>query len=92
MFIGYLKANIFIPYSQSLKDKRRIIHSIKSRVKDNFNVSMAERPLDKWQLCELCFVCVNYQKQYVDNVMFKVEEFIRLFRDIQLLETEKEIL
>ena len=92
MFIGYFKANIFIPHSRSLKDKRRVIRQIRDRVRSNFNVSMAEKPLDKWQLSELSFVYVNYTKKCVDDMIHKLEESMRFNYDIQILDTEREIL
>jgi hypothetical protein len=92
MFIGYLKVNIFIPYSRSLKEKRQVILKIRNRVRNKFNVSIAERPSDKWQICELLFCCVNYTKKCVCDTMAGIEEFIRFYNDIQILSIEKEIL
>ncbi|MCM8824330.1 MAG: DUF503 domain-containing protein [Candidatus Omnitrophica bacterium] len=91
MFIGCLRTNVFIPHSRSLKDKRQIVERIKSRIKNGFNVSMAEKPSDKWQVCELSIVCVNYTKGYVSEILDKVEEFIRMNADIHIVEIEKEI-
>ncbi|OPX29777.1 MAG: hypothetical protein B1H08_03155 [Candidatus Omnitrophica bacterium 4484_171] len=85
MFVGCLKADIFIPYSRSLKDKRRVIRRIKHKVRNNFNVSVAEKPSDKWQTCELSFVCVNYAKDFVDKTISSIEKFISLDRDVQLV-------
>ena len=42
LHIGLLTIDIFIPMSNSLKTKRGIIKSIKDRVKNKFNVSVAE--------------------------------------------------
>ncbi|RKY38112.1 MAG: hypothetical protein DRP72_02450 [Candidatus Omnitrophota bacterium] len=42
MFIGYLKVDIYIPYCHSLKEKRQIIARIKERLRNKFNVSVAE--------------------------------------------------
>ncbi len=92
MFIGYLKVGIFIPHSRSLKDKRRVISRLKQRVRNNFNVSLAEKPSDKWQISELCFVCVNYTHECVHQLMSKIEEFIRLHRDIQIVDTDRRII
>ena len=53
---------------------------------------MAEKPSDKWQASELCFVCVNYTKRCVNNMISKIEDFIRFNYDIQVLDIEKEII
>ena len=92
MFIGYLKMNLFIAHSRSLKDKRRVTERLKQRVKNNFNVSVAEKPSNKWQVCELVFTCVNYTRQYVSGALDRLEDFIRFDGDISILEVEKGIL
>jgi hypothetical protein len=92
MFIGYLKVNIFIPYSRSLKTRRQVLSRIKQRAKNNFNVSIAEKPSDKWQRCELSFVCVNYTRKCVDAVIERIESFIKFNSDIHILEIKREIL
>lgn len=91
MFIGSLRTNIFIPHSRSLKDKRRAIKSLKQSIRDNFNVSIAEKPSDKWQICELTVVYVNYTKKYVNEIIAKIENFIRSHNNVQLLDSEREI-
>ncbi len=90
MFIGYLRVNIFIPHCRSLKEKRRVILRVKDRAKNKFNISLAGKPSDKWQLSELAFVCVNYTRQRVNDILFKVEESINLSHDIHILDTEKQ--
>lgn len=92
MFIGYYKVNIFLPNSLSLKEKRQILLRIKDKIRRRFNVAVAEKPLDKWQIAELSFVCINYTRQCVDELMSKIDEFLRLRNDIQIIECEKEIL
>ena len=92
MFIGHLNVDIFIPHSQSLKDRRQVVGRVKQRVRNNFNISVAEHPSDKWQRCELSFVCVNSTKKYIDNVLDQVESFIRFNHDFHILNVEKEII
>ncbi len=92
MFIGYYKVNIFLPESLSLKEKRRILLGIKEKVRRKFNVAVAEKPVDKWQIAELSFVCINYTRQCVDELISKIDEFLRLRNDIQIMECEKGIL
>ena len=42
MYVGAGKFTIKIPYSKSLKEKRAVVNSIKRRVANKFNVSIAE--------------------------------------------------
>ncbi len=42
MVVGILKVRLSIPGARSLKDKRKVVRSVKDRVKARFNVSIAE--------------------------------------------------
>ncbi len=92
MFIGYLKLNIFIPHSRSLKDRRRVLESLRQRVRNNFNISVAQKSNDSWKNCELFFVTTHYQKNYAHDVMEKVENFVRELGGVHILEAEKGII
>ena len=41
MFIGVGRYEIFIPASESLKDKRAVLRSVTGAVRNKFNVSIA---------------------------------------------------
>ena len=50
MVLGVLTIELFIWESQSLKDKRQVLHSLKDRLRGKFNVSVAEVDgQDLWQ-------------------------------------------
>ena len=55
MVIGCLSLDLLIPGSNSLKDKRRVIKSLKDKIRSSFNVSVIEAPSDKWQRAKLAF-------------------------------------
>jgi hypothetical protein len=40
--IGSILLEFFLPASQSLKDKRRVVRSLKDRLRNRFNVAVAE--------------------------------------------------
>ena len=42
MFVGSLKVRFLVRESQSLKDKRQVVRSVKDRLRNAFNVSIAE--------------------------------------------------
>ena len=51
--VGILKLSLFISDNQSLKEKRKILKSIVTRVHNKFNVSIAEvGSNDKWQIAD----------------------------------------
>ncbi|MCM8772848.1 MAG: DUF503 domain-containing protein [Candidatus Omnitrophica bacterium] len=77
MFVGTLKIELIIPGSTSLKDKRRVIQSLKNKIKSKFNVSIAEIDYhDKWQrsLIGLCFV--NGEKKEIEDICLKIKNVI----------------
>lgn len=59
--------------SQSLKDKRQVIQSLLTRVRNKLNVSIAEvGGLQSWQRCEIAAVCVANAAAPVDRLMGQV--------------------
>jgi len=73
MIIGSCKIAIYIPESRSLKDKRYVLKSIIDRVKNKFNVSIAEiDSLDLWQKATLGIVCVNTDSRHANETLSKV--------------------
>ena len=70
MVIGVLKLDLFFPYAHSLKDKRRILHGFKDRVRRRYNVALAEVDFqDKWQRALLGIVSLNSQQTIVEEVL-----------------------
>lgn len=63
--------------NSSLKGKRSVLNRIKSRVKNRFNVSIAEvGALDSLQTALLGISSVGNDKVYLDGQMTKVVDFI----------------
>ena len=60
MIVGTMRVSAFIGESHSLKDKRHVLKSVKDRVHDRFNVSIAEvESNDLWQKTELGVAVVS---------------------------------
>ncbi|MBN2409413.1 MAG: DUF503 domain-containing protein [Candidatus Aminicenantes bacterium] len=73
MVIGLLSLEIFLPYSQSLKDKRKVLNTLRDRIHSRFNAAFAELDFqDKWQRAGLGIVTLNSQKGLVDQVLQKI--------------------
>ena len=73
MIIGVLVIEILIYSSASLKEKRFVIKSIKDRIINKFNVSIAElRYQDKWQRSEIGIAVIGNQQSYVEHVLQKI--------------------
>ncbi|MHB1319174.1 MAG: DUF503 domain-containing protein [Anaerolineae bacterium] len=77
MVIGLLTVELQIPASGSLKDKRQVIRSLVSRLRQEYNVSVAEVDhLDSWQLCTLAVVCVSGEGAHAQHVLQRVASFV----------------
>lgn len=94
MVIGVCTVVLEIPGSHSLKDKRRVVKSILARVKNQFNVSIAEVDAnDAWQSAVLAIACVSGDADYVHGLLTEVVEMIANSRfDAELAEYSIEML
>ena len=93
MNIGLLKVSLFIPGASSLKDKRQVIRSLISRLKNKFNIALAEIDAqDLHQRCELGIVSINTSHQELQRTLDYVLSFIGNNPDSQLMEVETEFL
>jgi uncharacterized protein YlxP (DUF503 family) len=73
MIIGLLTLEIYIPYSHSLKEKRKTLNKIKDRLKKKFNVAFAELDfLNKWQRSKIGLVTLNTQKRMIEKIFQKI--------------------
>ena len=94
MNVGVCKISLRLPENQSLKGKRGVLKSITTRIRNQFNVSVAEvDDQDLWQLATLGICCVSNNKRYTNEVLSKVVDFIVGSRfDVEILNYEIEIL
>jgi len=94
MNVGACRVSLRLPENASLKDKRRVLKSITSRVRNKFNVSVAEvGDHDLWQLATLGICCVSNDKRFTNEVLSKVVDFIVDGRfEIEILDYEIEIM
>ena len=93
MRIGALHVSFMIFDANSLKQKRRVMRSVKDRLMNTFNVSVAEvGSNDKWQIGELGIATVGNETRFVNSVLSKVEDFLDTFPSIRVIEVDLEIL
>lgn len=77
MHIGILYVDVFINGSQSLKEKRTVLTTLKSKVRSKYNVSIGELDNhDKWQLATLGFSMIGSDNRYIDGVLQNILSFI----------------
>ncbi|HEY51518.1 MAG TPA: DUF503 domain-containing protein [Dehalococcoidia bacterium] len=94
MHVGVCKVNLRLPENGSLKGKRQVVKSIIGRVKNRFNVSVAEVDNnDRWQLATIGICCVSNENRHANEVLSKVVDFVINSRfEAEILDYEIEIL
>jgi len=94
MNAGICRIKLHLSESQSLKDKRRIVKSIISRLRSQYNISIAEvDDQDLWQLITLGIACVSNQNHHVDETLSKVMSFIaKNYPELEIVDQDVEIL
>ncbi len=89
MTIGILKLTIFIQDSNSLKERRMVLHSLKSRVRNNFNVAISQiDDEDKWQKVILAVVGIEKSRKNMNAILSNVVNFIERFNSVSLINYE----
>ncbi|MFH0883728.1 MAG: DUF503 domain-containing protein [bacterium] len=75
--IGLLEVEFLIPAATSLKDKRRVVKSLKDRVRNSYNVSIAEvEYADVPGRCHLAVVTICEARSEAQHRLESVERLI----------------
>ena len=92
MNVGVCKVTLRLPENQSLKGKRRVVSSLCSRIRNKFNVSIAEvDDNEAWQLATLGITYVSNDSRHADEVLQSVVAYIENSReDVELVAREQE--
>jgi uncharacterized protein len=94
MKVGVCEITLHLPGCHSLKEKRQVIHSIIARIRQKYDVAIAEvDEQDQWQIAKLGVSCVSNSSQHIDQILGNVQRFIEETRpDILVADTEVEII
>ncbi|NBC10117.1 MAG: DUF503 family protein [Planctomycetes bacterium] len=85
MFIGVLQLELVIEGAESLKDKRRVVNSVKDRLHREHQVSVAEvAAQDNRQLAVLGITLASADAAYCRVVLDKIVNKLRLGRGFVL--------
>jgi uncharacterized protein len=92
MMVGTLKVRLLLRDSRSLKDKRQVVKSIKDRLRNDFNVSVAEvAELDNRQLAVLGIGMVSNETHHLKTALGQIVEALRKHPVAELIGQELEI-
>jgi uncharacterized protein YlxP (DUF503 family) len=93
MRVGVLHVSFMIFDAQSLKQKRTVLRSVKDRLRNQFNISVAEiGSNDKWQIGELGIAAVGNNGRFVNSVMEEVKNFLNSNPAIRIIDAEIDII
>jgi uncharacterized protein YlxP (DUF503 family) len=82
--------DLSLPECRSLKDKRRVVKSLKDRIRGRFNVSVAETAYqDVWTRAQLSVVLVTTNGPSADSVLDRVDHFIEREHRVVILSANK---
>lgn len=93
LIVGTLKVDASIPESFSLKDKRRILKSLMDRIKNKFNVSIAQvDKKDSLQLATFAVAVISDEQEFILRQLQSIMSFIRDEPRIIIIRFERELL
>jgi uncharacterized protein YlxP (DUF503 family) len=92
MVVGSLRVRLLLREARTLKDKRQVIRSITDRLRNGFNVSVAEvEAQDKHQLVVLGVAMVGSEPYAVRQTLERIVEALRQHPIAELLGHEIEV-
>lgn len=92
MVVGTVRIKIYAPWVHSLKEKRMIVKSLCAKVKNKFNVSIAEIDnQDLHQSIVLGFACVTSDNAHADKILDTVISFIEGNTEGEITHIEREL-
>ena len=94
MHIGVCTLQAHLPEARSLKAKRSVARSLTTRLRNQFNVAVAEvADNDMWQRLTIGVCCVSNDSSHADQILSHVVSFVETFHsDLVLLEYQTEII
>lgn len=93
MIVGVCTVELFLPDGHSLKAKRQVLLSLKDRLREKFNLSVAEvGEQDLWQKAMLGLACVANESAYVNQVLEQSLNLIRSVPTIEVVRSRIELL
>jgi uncharacterized protein len=93
MVVGVCTIDLHLPGIGSLKGKRQILLSLKERIKNTYNVSIAEVDAnDLWQRAVLGVACVANDGRHVNRVLDSVLNTVRANPSVELVQHHTELL
>ena len=93
MAIGVCRLSLRLPENSSLKGKRKLVRSLTTRLRNKFNVAVAEvEDNDRWQIATFGITCVSNDARHAQEMLDRVVAYVESSRlDAELLSTEIDV-
>lgn len=86
--IAFVRCRCTIFHAQSLKDKRSVLKSTLTRMKQRFNISVAELDLhDVWQRTEIGIAAVGVTRKQADKELQKALDMLEQNDRLEVTDT-----
>lgn len=94
LVIGVCTLELNIPTAASLKDRRRVVKSIIARLRNEFNVAVAQVDQNNsWQTAIIAAVTVSGNRDYAHGLLTRVARWVEHSRlDCELVDYEIELI
>jgi len=92
LFIAGAEIELLLYETQSLKEKRQILNSLITKIRNQFNVAIAEiNYLDTWQRTSLGIACVSNSSSHAQQQLDKVLNYIEQDGRFEIIDIYREI-
>lgn len=94
MFVGICRLGMHLPAAKSLKDKRAIVQSLTSRLRNEFSLAAAEvEGQDRHQWAVIGLAVVSNESGHAREVLEKAARYVESSRlDAELIEIDIDVL
>lgn len=92
MVVGVLHLSLAIPEAASLKDKRRVLKSLKDRLAHRHNISVAEvGDLDDHRRSTMAVALVSNDRRFTESCLAKIANEVRTNRGVVVIDSDIEL-
>ena len=94
MHVGVCRLTLLLPDAHSLKDKRQVTRSLTARIRNKFNVTVAEEASDElWQRLTLLVCAASADAAHASKMLATVADFVEETRpDLEVMDYQVEMI
>jgi len=92
--VGVLRFSLRLAESGSLKDKRQVVRSVAQRIRNKFQVSVAEvADNEAWRIATIGVACVSNDASHCEQILREIVAFVEESRlDAEVIDVETEVI